>query len=957
MSASPVVLVESAMSAPAKKWTAEEIASRKKKLTRIFILLATIQIIINLDGGAVPAGLMHIGATFDMSTAELGLLAMLVYQGIALGCLTIGPLTRYVSPLRAQQVTLVLNIAATFLFGAAQSKGMLLTFRVLIGFLQAMPAVYFPVWVDEFAPAATMTGWMAVINAGAPLGITIGYVFSGVLNSGSADPLSPEYVPCAASDLRCAWRWPFYLQSIVLVALGVFVMFIPKSLFDLGAEKPPAEDEEGFVEAQPVGVEAVEMKGADEPKHVPRQSQRERGFSMADYLVEALQGPASRPIDSAPEEPASPASPASASRADRMATRMARMSAALPESTPSSYRASEGGASPVSTTNAKTSNASSQQRPSRFSSRAAERLSTRGQRLTVTDNEQGGRGRVVSVLDMFTSPYEELLDTDRGGHNASRRDSASSSAAPDGAPPARFQPKLAPIEQSMSNLRGAVSDAEHSGKVAAEGSTQAPAIQEEEQMTPPGKPRNLLCELLGNGVYIYTVMALSALFFVVTGIQVWVTSYIVIVIGKKQADVTPAFGVTSITAPILGVFAGGSFIDKIGGYKGDSAMALTLKWCCVFACCAAGAAITCAWVPKALADQGVRCVSNTSSPFYVPPDEDSATAGFWTCIGLIALTLVFGGAIIPAATGCLVAAVPADLRQISSAMSMFCFQQLGYAMSPLVSSLIGSMASIDRGSVMACLDATCAGVNTSAGAECPTQELINFEMDAAQEVASLELCFQVRAWPSPHAPPPVRTRPSPLPSPATLLTPLPAAPTGRHAVRDHRRRLPLHGLAIRRGARQGRGRRVLARRGLPCQASKLKGERARARRAPSPPAVARSCRRRCGHCPPACAHTARRAKLQRHARARRTPRTRVLHPTHQPTPRCSPHRPKVSCTLTGYLVGASRGTRRSRRSRSCPARRATTSTARRASRRGSASRSGGGSSLAPLRAPRDSNPH
>lgn len=262
-------------------------------------------------------------------------------------------------------------------------------------------------------------------------------------------------------------------------------------------------------------------------------------------------------------------------------------------------------------------------------------------------------------------------------------------------------------------------------------------------MTPPGKPRNLLCELLGNGVYIYTVMALSALFFVVTGIQVWVTSYIVIVIGKKQADVTPAFGVTSITAPILGVFAGGSFIDKIGGYKGDSAMALTLKWCCVFACCAAGAAITCAWVPKALADQGVRCVSNTSSPFYVPPDEDSATAGFWTCIGLIALTLVFGGAIIPAATGCLVAAVPADLRQISSAMSMFCFQQLGYAMSPLVSSLIGSMASIDRGSVMACLDATCAGVNTSAGAECPTQELINFEMDAAQEVASLELCFQV----------------------------------------------------------------------------------------------------------------------------------------------------------------------------------------------------------------------
>ena len=257
---------------------------------------------------------------------------------------------------------------------------------------------------------------------------------------------------------------------------------------------------------------------------------------------------------------------------------------------------------------------------------------------------------------------------------------------------------------------------------------------------PQHKRRNLLCELLHNGVYAYTVLSLSALFFVVTGIQVWVTSYIVVVIGKKQADVTPAFGVTSITAPILGVFAGGTFIDKIGGYKGESAMALTLKWCCIFACCAAGAAITCGWVPKTIADQGVRCVTNESSPFFVPPDPDKANAGFWTCIGLIAVTLVFGGAIIPAATGCLVAAVPLDLRQISSAMSMFCFQQLGYAMSPLVSALIGSMASYDRDAVIDCLIATCEnGVQTSS---CPSADVIRFETAAAQERASLELTLQ-----------------------------------------------------------------------------------------------------------------------------------------------------------------------------------------------------------------------
>ena len=72
-------------------------------------------------------------------------------------------------------------------------------------------------------------------------------------------------------------------------------------------------------------------------------------------------------------------------------------------------------------------------------------------------------------------------------------------------------------------------------------------------------------ELLTNRIFMFTVLALCALFFVVTGIQFWVTSYIIVVIGKTQAEVTPAFGVTSIVAPILGVLAGGNFIDRIGG--------------------------------------------------------------------------------------------------------------------------------------------------------------------------------------------------------------------------------------------------------------------------------------------------------------------------------------------------------------------------------------------------------
>ena len=95
---------------------------------------------------------------------------MLVYQGIALGSLTVGPMLKHVSPRRATQASLILNTGATFAFGGAQSATMLLIFRFLIGFLQAVPAVYFPVWVDEFAPDAAVPRAVSIVDLSARAG-------------------------------------------------------------------------------------------------------------------------------------------------------------------------------------------------------------------------------------------------------------------------------------------------------------------------------------------------------------------------------------------------------------------------------------------------------------------------------------------------------------------------------------------------------------------------------------------------------------------------------------------------------------------------------------------------------------------------------------------------------------------------------------------------------------------
>lgn len=227
--------------------------TRKGRLKIIFLMMASLGIIINLDGGAVPAALIQIEETFALNALELGLIGALVYLGIAMGSLTVGPMLRHISPRRATQVTLFLNTFATAMFGSAPggSKVTLLTFRFFIGFLQAVPAVYFPVWVDEFGPDDARTSWMAVIQAGAPLGITIGYVLSGGLSSSSAVKecnddwnveaiaQNPDWDTCDyCGPQTCMWRVPFWLQSGVLSCYAILSLWLPRELYDVDANVP-----------------------------------------------------------------------------------------------------------------------------------------------------------------------------------------------------------------------------------------------------------------------------------------------------------------------------------------------------------------------------------------------------------------------------------------------------------------------------------------------------------------------------------------------------------------------------------------------------------------------------------------------------------------------------------------------------------------------------------------------
>ena len=143
---------------------------------------------------------------------------------------------------------------------------------------------------------------------------------------------------------------------------------------------------------------------------------------------------------------------------------------------------------------------------------------------------------------------------------------------------------------------------------------------------------------------------LCALYFVVTGVQFWMTIYLVKVIKADYGAVLGAFAATSATGPVIGVVFGGWFIDRVGGYQGVGGRAKTAFYCAVFA--------------------------NIAVAFAIPA---AFAKSFPVIIALIWLVLFWGGAIIPGATGLLLAAVNSDLRQFSSAISMFTYNIFGYA--------------------------------------------------------------------------------------------------------------------------------------------------------------------------------------------------------------------------------------------------------------------------------------
>jgi MFS family permease len=182
-----------------------------------------------------------------------------------------------------------------------------------------------------------------------------------------------------------------------------------------------------------------------------------------------------------------------------------------------------------------------------------------------------------------------------------------------------------------------------------------------------------LAMLASNRVFVNASLALGFLTFTVEGIRYWVVLYRTEVFHEELSTVVAAFTLVSSTAPILGMFFGGGLIDRCGGYRTKEGVARSMRILMGFSLCAGPSAAL-----ILLGDIGTK----SSLRFF--------SFSTW-------LLLFFGGAHVAPLTGIMIAAVPDDMRPLSSAVSLLVNHIVGFFFAPFGVGILANMKGIKMG--------------------------------------------------------------------------------------------------------------------------------------------------------------------------------------------------------------------------------------------------------------------
>jgi predicted MFS family arabinose efflux permease len=162
-------------------------------------------------------------------------------------------------------------------------------------------------------------------------------------------------------------------------------------------------------------------------------------------------------------------------------------------------------------------------------------------------------------------------------------------------------------------------------------------------------------KVLTQPVFLTITVVMCIMYFVVTAIQYWMTEFAVKVHHIPSSESNAVFAVCAITGPVLGVIAGGTVIDELGGYRGKAERLQAVKFIALFSL--AGGAF------------GIG--------FLFAPNIYFIIINLW-------LMLFFGGGMVPICNGVCISSVQKQYQPFSSAIMQVSINMLGYFLAPII---------------------------------------------------------------------------------------------------------------------------------------------------------------------------------------------------------------------------------------------------------------------------------
>ncbi|XP_061370071.1 probable sphingolipid transporter spinster homolog 2 isoform X2 [Gastrolobium bilobum] len=145
---------------------------------------------------------------FNLNNFEDGVLSSAFLVGLLVACPIFASLAKSVNPFRLIGVGLSVWTLATLCCGLSFNFWSISVCRMLVGFGEASFISLAAPFIDDNAPVAQKTAWLAIFYMCIPTGYALGYVYGGLVGS------------------YFGWRYAFWVESVLMLPFAISGFFM-----------------------------------------------------------------------------------------------------------------------------------------------------------------------------------------------------------------------------------------------------------------------------------------------------------------------------------------------------------------------------------------------------------------------------------------------------------------------------------------------------------------------------------------------------------------------------------------------------------------------------------------------------------------------------------------------------------------------------------------------------------